>query len=173
MNQRPKSQIKIVPLRDFPEHRVFFADEFEAEWPDWYGPNGSASAIEDLNAFANPDGVLPVAVIALGQDGSPIGIAALKAESISSHKHLTPWASAGYVIPERRGEGIGTSLVSALLTEAGRLGFETVYCAASRAASLLRREGWEQIDKVQLDGEQVLVFSRAVSPVGREANESD
>ena len=152
----------IVPLRQRPEFCGFFAQHFELEWSEWYGPSGRGDAREDLEAFANPEGNLPVGVIVLDDAGSPIGIAALKAVSIATHAHLSPWATAGYVVPGCRRAGIGTKLLSGLLAEAQRLGFHTVYCATATAASLLEREGWSQIDAVELDGERQVIFKRAV-----------
>jgi hypothetical protein len=52
--------------------------------------------------------------------------------------------------------------LSALLAEAQRLGFPTIYCATASAMSLLRREGWSQIDAVVHDGEKQLIFRRLV-----------
>ena len=152
----------VIPLRERPEFCAFFARQFEAEWPNWYGPGGQGNAGEDLKAFANAEGNLPVGVIALDDAGSPIGIAALKAVSINTHTHLSPWATAGYVIPARRRTGVGARLLSALLAEAQRLGFHTIYCATARAVSLLEREGWSQTDAVVHDGERQFIFTRVV-----------
>ncbi len=152
----------IIPLRERPEFCAFFARQFEAEWPQWYGRGGQGNASDDLAAFANPAGNLPVGVIALDDAGSPIGIAALKVASISTHAHLSPWVTAGYVIPARRCAGIGARLLSALLAEARRLGFHTIYCATARAVTLFEREGWSQIDAVVHDGERQFIFTRVV-----------
>ena len=152
----------VIPLRLRPEFCAFFAQQFESEWPNWYGPGGQGSAREDLEAFANPKGILPVGVIAIDDGGSPIGIAALKAVSIPTHTHLSPWATAGYVVPGRRRVGIGAKLLSALLAEAQRLGFHTIYCATASAVTLLEREGWKQIDAVVHDGSRQFIFARLV-----------
>ena len=152
----------VIPLRQRPEFCAFFAQQFESEWPNWYGPGGQGSAREDLEAFANPKGILPVGVIAIDDGGSPIGIAALKPVSIPTHTHLSPWATAGYVVPGRRRAGIGAKLLSALLAEAQRLGFHTIYCATASAVTLLEREGWHQIDAVVHDGARQFIFARLV-----------
>jgi GNAT superfamily N-acetyltransferase len=152
----------VIPLRHRPEFCAFFAQQFESEWPSWYGPGRQGSAPEDLEAFANPEGDLPVAVVAIDDAGSPIGIAALKEASIATHTHLSPWATAGYVVPDRRRAGIGAKLLSALLAEAQRLGFHTIYCATATAMSLLEREGWSQIDAVVHDGEKQFIFARVI-----------
>ena len=152
----------VVPLRERPDLCDFFARRFESEWSSWYGPGGRGDAAADLRAFANPGGDLPVAVVALDDFGSAVGIAALRATSIDSYAHVGPWASAGYVIPERRRQGIGASLLSALLVEARRLGFHTIYCATASAVRLLEREGWSRIDTVMRDGSTQFIFSRTV-----------
>jgi len=152
----------VIPLRQRPEFCAFFAQQFESEWPKWYGPGGQGNAREDLEAFANPKGNLPVGVVAIDDAGSPIGIAALKEASIASHTHLSPWATAGYVVLSRRRAGIGAKLLSALLAEARRLSFHTIYCATASAVSLLEREGWSQIDAVVHDGEELLIYARVV-----------
>ena len=152
----------VIPLRQCPEFCAFFVQKFESEWPEWYGPGGQGDALDDLKAFANPEGKLPVGVVAIDDAGSPIGVAALKEASIASHRHLAPWATAGYVLPSCRRRGVGANLLFALLAEARRLGFHTVYCATASAASLLEREGWNQIDAVMHDGETLTIFARMV-----------
>ena len=159
--------VTVIPLRQRPEFRAFFAAQFESEWPRWYGPGGPGNAREDLDAFANPEGQLPVGVIALDDAGSPIGIAALKAASIATHTHLSPWATAGYVVPARRRAGVGARLLAALLAEAERLGFHTIYCATASAATLLEREGWSRIDEVEHDGQRQLIFRRVIATAAR------
>jgi GNAT superfamily N-acetyltransferase len=161
-----RSTVTVIPLRERPELCAFFARQFEIEWPDWYGPNGKADAAADLKDYANPAGELPVGVVALDQSMSPVGIAALRATSIASHSHLGPWATAGFVIPERRREGIGADLLAALVAEAARLGHPFIFCATASAVSLLQRDGWTQIDTVEHDGESQFVFRRAVPSRG-------
>jgi len=152
----------VVPLREHPEHCAFFAASFEAEWPAWYGPGCPGNAPEDLLAFANKQGALPVGIVALGPNNEPVGVAALKATSIPSHSHLSPWAAAGYVVPGWRRQGIGALLLRALLPEASRLGYPAVYCATSTSESLVVRQGWSLIDSVLHDGNSVQLFRCAL-----------
>ena len=154
---------RVVALRKCPEHCAFFARAFEDEWPDWYGPGGRGDAHADLLAFANPPGELPVGVVALSPEGEPLGIAALKVTSIPGFDHLTPWATAGYVLAARRRQGIGALLIEALLSEASRLGYSAVYCATGTSASLLIRQGWSHIDTVVHEGQPLQIFCFALS----------
>lgn len=133
---------------------------FESEWPDWYGGSGPGDALADLRNFASGDS-LPRGVVAV-MGGEIVGIGALKEESIPSHRHLGPWAAAGYVRPELRGRGIGAALLRALEDQARAMGFSHIYCATATAETLMHRSGWDVLEKVPHDGEILTVFSKAL-----------
>lgn len=151
------SSLVVKPLS---QHRAL-TDLVEAwllsEWPRWYGPDGSGDVDEDVRAFASSEIRLPIGLIAFEQ-GRPVGIGALKADSILSHKHLTPWAASGYVIPECRGRGIGAALLSSLVAYAKVLGFARVYCGTSTSESLLKRCRWSVLEVTQHDGKALTIF---------------
>ncbi len=79
---------------------------------------------------------------------APVGFGALKQASIPSHLHLSPWAAAGYVVPHRRGQGIGAALLQALVSHAASIGHPIVYCGTSTATTLLERSGWHLLEQV-------------------------
>jgi GNAT superfamily N-acetyltransferase len=152
----------VRPLREYPQLCAFFAEAFKQEWTEWYGPGGRGDADADVQSYANPLGELPVGVVALDAEQRPLGLAALKSVSIESHKHLTPWATAGFVLPELRRQGVGAQLLAGVFVEARRLGFPCVYCATATAGSLLAREGWQFMEAVLQDGHSLQVFCKAV-----------
>lgn len=82
------------------------------------------------------DDVLPIGMVAF-EDSVPVGIAVLKSESIPSQKHLGPWVGCGFVLPERRGRGVGSLLLHAVVKKAVDLGYRNVYCGTSTSKSLL------------------------------------
>ena len=130
------------------------------EWPDWYGEGGPGNLRADVTAFAASEMTLPIGFVAF-DDGIPVGFGALKTESIPSHKHLTPWAAAGFVLPERRGEGIGALLLQAMVAHATTLGFEHVYCGTSTSVSLLHRAGWHVVEEIVHAGQSMVIFAAA------------
>ena len=137
---------------------------FVGEWPAWYGPTGPGNAAQDREAFAASEAVLPVGLVALSR-GIPIGVGALKAESIPTHTHLAPWAAAGFVVPAYRGQGMGAAILAALVTHARSLGFDRVYCGTSTAGSLLQRCGWSSLEVIQHAGKPLTIFrSTALHP---------
>jgi GNAT superfamily N-acetyltransferase len=154
------SDVTIRPLRNHPDAAAPLAAAFEQEWPDWYGPGGQGHAAADLADYANPDGALPVGVVALSPGGDPIGVAALKAAFTPEFAHLTPWASAGWVRPDLRRGGLGALLLRALEAEGRRLGHAHLYCATATAVTLLEREGWTAHAQTVHDGGLIGIFQR-------------
>ncbi|KXK54758.1 MAG: GNAT family N-acetyltransferase [Chlorobi bacterium] len=156
------TSIHLAPLANHPEVLPELRQWFESEWPEYYGKEGPGNAEADLIAFSGI-GRLPVGIVAF-HHGEPCGVAALKAESISSHRHLSPWAAAGLVKASKRGEGIGARLLQRLEEEAGRLGFTHLYCGTATAESLLLRNGWTLIERIQHEGEPLGIYQKPVSP---------
>lgn len=152
--------LRIAPLSEHRETLPVLERWFEAEWPDYYGPGGRGDAAQDLAACCSRER-LPVGLVAFW-DGELCGIAALKAESIATHRHLCPWAAAGLVAQRFRRRGIGASLVGAVEDVARALGYSTIYCATSTAARLLQRNGWELMERVAYEGEDLSICRKAL-----------
>lgn len=167
---RMPAAISVEPLALHPQAIPVLRGWFEAEWPAYYGPGGPGSAQRDLEACAN-EASLPVGVVAL-LEGEVCGVAALKAESIPSHAHLSPWAAAGLVDPALRGRGIGRLLLAAVEQQARKLGFAQVYCGTSSAHGLLQRSGWELTETILHAGERLGIYGKALQPVQDDAKAS-
>lgn len=156
------SAVKVELLARRRDTLPTFAALFREEWPRWYGEGGPGNAEADLAAFAASETELPVGVVAT-LDGSPVGVGALKVESLASHKHLTPWAAAGFVLPSHRGRGIGAALLEALVRHAGHLGYPFVYCGTATSVSLLCRSGWSELERINHEGEPLVIFRKAAA----------
>ena len=153
--------MRIEPLALHPEVLPLLAGWFEVPWPDYYGAGGRGDAKRDLQAYANLDG-LPYGVVAF-HEGAACGVAALKADSIASHAHLSPWAAAGLVRADFRGRGIGPQLLLALEDRARGMGFSRIYCATNTAERLLLRLGWRLMERVAHDGEVVGLYEKLLT----------
>ena len=154
-----RGDLTIEPLALHPEALPTLVSWYEAEWPSWYG-SGRGDAKRDLQAFSN-QGSLPVGIVAL-RDGIVCGAAALKAESIQGHKHLTPWAAAGFVAPALRGQGIGLQLLQALEVQAQALNFPRIYCGTSSAGTLLQRAQWQHMKRITYEGKALSIYEKAL-----------
>ena len=154
------SAVYVHPLARHRKQIPLIAAWFTSEWPEWYGSGGKGNVIQDLQEFAASESELPIGMV-IFQNHIPVGAAALKAQSILSHVHLTPWAAAGYVLPSHRGQGLGAALLGALVTEAHNLGFERVYCGTSTAERLLVRSGWRALEVIVHAGKPLTIFQSA------------
>jgi hypothetical protein len=126
--------VRIGYLVDHPEALPTLERLFQSEWAAYYGAAGPGNAHQDLVAYSNR-GQLPIGLVAfLGAE--PCGVAALKADSISSHKHLTPWIGGGMVAPQFRRHGIAADT-----SVAARAGRRRQVILLLRRASQLRRSG--------------------------------
>ena len=158
-------EINIELLADHPDAIPLLCECFERQWRPYYGPGGPGNALRDLQSACRRDN-LPIGMIAVDHDNI-YGTAALKAESISSHKHLRPWLAALLVLPEFRRQGIGQRLVAAIERKAGQLGYPVIYVGTGKGSgtpeSLLRKRGWVFMAKSPYDVATVSIFKKALS----------
>lgn len=145
-------------MADHAETLLVLQEWFETEWTSYYGLNGPGDAEQDLLTYC-AHGKLPTAVIAFYEDELS-GIAAFKAESIRTHTHLGPWAAAGLVSEPFRRKGIGTSLVYALENIARDLGYPSIYSGTTTANRLLKRSGWQLMERIRYEGEDLSISAK-------------
>ena len=147
----------IVPLEEHLDLVPVLAGWFRDEWPEWADSLKDGEIEEMFRRSAKPDGV-PRVLVAL-DDVEPVGTAALREESISTHLHLTPWLTGVYVVPERRGRVIGQTLVRGILAYAREQRMiRAVYTSVRKGVPGLQREGWEVVDRAKERGEDLIVL---------------
>jgi len=158
------STLTVELLADHPEALESLREWFELEWAPYYGPDGPGDATVDLRESCNRE-KLPIAVVAI-LDGEIVGTAALKAESVSTHKHLTPWLAALLVGSAFRRRGIAERLIAAIENKAQGLGFQSLYVGIGEGsgtpASALRKRGWEFVEKGPYFVSEVSIFQKAL-----------
>jgi len=103
---------------------------------------------------------VPIDVCVSSYENELCGVAALKSESITTHSHLSPWAAAGLVNPLYRRRGIGADLVRVLEGTARSLGYSRIYCGTSTANRILERRGWQFVEEVMYNGEDVSIYEK-------------
>jgi GNAT superfamily N-acetyltransferase len=156
----PSAVLSAQPLARLPQLKPLVCAWLLSEWPGWYGNGGAGDLRGDVEAFAASVHQLPVGfVVFLGDE--PVGFGSLKQASIDTHAHLFPWAASGYVVPARRGRGVGAFLLAAICSHARTLGHQQVYCGTSTATGLLRRAGWHEVEQVLHAGKPLTVFRSA------------
>ena len=145
MRKAAPPTINIRHLLEVPEALPTLVRWLEQEWGPYYGAEGPGDAEADLKAADDRDR-LPICLIALNASSGVVGTIALRAESIVSHRHLTPWLAGLLVAPEHRRRGVGTALIAALEDETRRLGYQRLYVGTDEAG-LVQRGDWRAIDE--------------------------
>ncbi len=120
------SGVRVVPLGAHARHVPFVADLVYREF--WAGVEGGLTREYLERAFggrAEPGRVL-ASLLALEGD-EPLGCVHLIDHDDDGQPELHPWLAAMAVVPARRGQGIGSALVRALLAEARAQGFARLW----------------------------------------------
>jgi predicted N-acetyltransferase YhbS len=117
--------IRIDHLFQHPEHIPLVAGWIYREfWTDKRGY--SVGTFEELLGQAAGRDRIPLSLLAL-VDGRPAGTVNLIVNDNSLRSELSPWLAALIVVPEFRGQGLGSRLVRELAGEARRLGYRELY----------------------------------------------
>jgi predicted N-acetyltransferase YhbS len=118
--------VRVEPLLAHPQHVPFVARLVYREF--WHGVSGGLSEEYLSRAFGGrtePGRVLKSRVALEGDE--PLGCVHLIDHDDHTLPDLYPWLAALVVIPGRRGLGIGSALVRALLGDARGMGFQRVW----------------------------------------------
>ncbi len=120
---------------------------FLEEWEAYYGPEGPGIAESDIWECCQINSI-PLALIAIDDNGEAVGAGTLRAESIGFALNQGPWITALVVEKSRRGNGIGTALISALEMEARRFRCQFIYTSTHTVGGILLSRGWQAINKI-------------------------
>jgi GNAT superfamily N-acetyltransferase len=104
-------------------------------------------------------GSLPTALVAFEGD-MVLGTAALKTQDLDIRSHLTPWLGGVFVLPEHRGHGVASLLVTRCVAEARELGFSELYLWTPSSESLYARHGWTVFERAPYHGLQICIMHR-------------
>ena len=117
--------IEIKHLCECPEHRGTVARWIHEQW--WSDkPGHTVETMASRLGEASDQNAVPLSLVAL-HAGNPVGTVNLVANDNEERPDLAPWLAALLVMPEHRGQGVGSGLVRALLKEAARLRVRQLY----------------------------------------------
>lgn len=120
--------VEIRHLCDCPEHLVTVARWIHEEW--WADkPGHTLETMASRLGEASDKNAVPLSLVAL-LAGKPVGTVNLVENDNDERPDLAPWLAALLVVPEHRGQGVGSNLVRALTKEAARLGVRQMYLGA-------------------------------------------
>jgi GNAT superfamily N-acetyltransferase len=136
------------------------------EWPP-ADPNRTVDDVtRRLTTWANVTS-MPLTYVAT-EGGEPLGSASLVVHDMTPSppacESLTPWLSGVYVVPQRRGTGLGPPLVGACEAMATRLGYPEIYLFTGErtARHFYMPMGWRILDAVPYEERPVTVMAKAL-----------
>jgi GNAT superfamily N-acetyltransferase len=138
--------VRVEPLARHPRHLDFVAGLVWREF--WAEVQGGMSEAELRAAFGGqaPPGRVLASLLALEGD-TPLGCVHLIDNDDPSLPELHPWLAAMVVVPQRRGQGIGSLLVRAMAREAKALGFERLWFGTDGPGFYERLGAVKHLDK--------------------------
>ncbi|MBK6779279.1 MAG: GNAT family N-acetyltransferase [Gemmatimonadetes bacterium] len=154
--------LRFASLADHPEAVPLLAAWHHAEWApiirDW--PLALAEA--EL-AAQQRRGTIPSTLIAFEQERL-VGSASLLDEDMPDFPAFTPWLASVFVVPDRRGAGIGTALVHQTLADARGLGAARLYLYTTEAEGWYAARGWRVVERRAARGTPGVIMSYDLAP---------
>lgn len=132
--------MKIIDLRDAPQHLDTLAQWFFDEWGYLHPGQTLAEYRLGMNGYLSA-APIPKLLIAL-EDDAVVGSAALIAADMETHPELTPWLANVYVREDCRGRGLGRTLVRAIMAYARNTDALPLYLFTPDQSAFYERLGW-------------------------------
>lgn len=152
--------VHIDYLADHPSTAATLARWHHAEWGrllvDW----SLAQAEAELRAHTARRAI-PTTLVAL-DGGEPVGSVSLLENDDARIRRWSPWLASLYVLPERRGEGLGERLVRRAVEEAAGLGVPELFLYTTDAMGVrgfYEALGWRERDRVVLHAVEAVVLA--------------
>jgi GNAT superfamily N-acetyltransferase len=156
-----KSPGKFIYLADRQDLIPELAGWFYAEWGG-HNPDLTLKSIEDkLRGRLNRDQV-PLVLVHI-QDDAPIASASIKIQEMETHPHYLHWLGSVYVLPEYRGQGIGSDLIRYTICEAKLLALDELYLYTRSKENFYSKLGWISIETPNYHGRRVTIMKQTLS----------
>lgn len=153
--------MKITTLATRPDLAGVLSTWHFAEWANLYPGWTREICRAELEAHRDPEG-LPTTLIALEKDDTPVGSVSLLLDDLPGWECYSPWLASLFVVPGRRGAGLGGALLAAAVAEARRLGVKQLYLFTPSHASFYSQRAWSKLGLAMANGEPVVVMTRCI-----------
>jgi GNAT superfamily N-acetyltransferase len=145
-------------LADHPELVSILGRWLLDEWGHLLSDPTPEGAVRQYREWCRKDG-LPLSLVAF-DEGEPIGMASLRFHEMETRPRLEHWLASVYVVPERRGNGVGSALVAAAEEAARTFGVERLHLFTPDKAAFYTRLGWSLVEVVPYKGQPVRIMKK-------------
>lgn len=157
-------QIKF--LADYPHFAEPLAQYHYEEWKDILPWWTQAAALLELRDHIHRR-TIPTTLVAVEED-QLLGSASLIHEDLTEADlpglaSLTPWLASVFVVPDRRGQGVGSILVEGITSLAQTLNVPRLYLFTAGQEAFYTRLGWSVFKQVEHHGQRGVVMVKELS----------
>ena len=148
--------MKITYLANHPQHVSTVAKWVMDEWGH-ESPGTTLEGLEEKFRTYLNRGTIPLTLLAMEND-RPLGIASLVIHDMKDHRELSPWLAAVYVLPEHRGQGIGSKLVKSIELLSANFEVEKLYLFTPDRESFYARMNWTVLERTSYREKDVVIM---------------
>jgi GNAT superfamily N-acetyltransferase len=153
--------MQIEFLADRPEAIDLVSRWYFEEWGR-LNPEASVQGIANKISQSMNRAKPPLLLLAV-EDGNVIGAAELKYREMDIYPDKEHWLGGVFVIPQRRGLGIGSTLIKQVILLAEQFGIKELYLQTEQLdGGLYSDHGWKPVETVKSKGIEVLVMQKHV-----------
>jgi N-acetylglutamate synthase-like GNAT family acetyltransferase len=128
-----------------------------AEWGALFPDRSLADFAAEL-ALCLGEQHLPATWLLLDDAGDVVGTGSLLLQDMTTNQELSPWLANIYLLPEVRGQGLGTWLVQQLMLQATQLAIPKLYLFTEDQQAFYQRLGWQLHHTEYYEGHWVSVM---------------
>jgi GNAT superfamily N-acetyltransferase len=154
--------MEITYLADHPELVPVLARWLLDEWGHIVADPTIDAAEARYRDWCRKD-ALPLSLVAL-EEGKPAGMASVRFHEMKQYPQFEHWLATVYVVPERRGNGIGSALVAAAEKTARKFGVGALYLYTPDKERFYTRLGWSLVEMTPHKGKTVYVMRKNLTP---------
>ena len=153
-------QVKVSLLADCPSCMQAVADMRWQEWGQPPEPEDPAWWLQTTVREAGRE-QLPVTFVAVDVAGQALGAVGLDAYDLDERREVSPWVTGMIVRRDRRGKGVGRTLMRHLERWAAEHGIAVAWVGTDLAAGFYRRCGWTAHETFTTSaGQEMTVLSK-------------
>jgi GNAT superfamily N-acetyltransferase len=156
------SEIYIVKIADRPDLVSLVAEWLWASF--WQQLGYSYWETYDVIA-AGTARLGPPQTFVLLIDDKPLGTASLAAQDLDERPELTPWLADVFVVPEARGFGYVSQLITAVEEVCREASITTLWLHTHTAERIYARLGWTTVEYFDRRGQRTALMQRQLSPL--------
>lgn len=132
---------------------------------DWYFEQWNIPKEKTISNIQALSDNIVIFQILMKKENRPIGTGGLYRKvgihnRIKKFEDYSPWLALMYTKEEERGNGLGGELLQQIELEAKKKGFDRIYLYTYTAKSLYKRKGWNEIDRYNVEGRNIVVMDK-------------